>query len=268
MSLKNAKRIVFKVGTSTLTHQNGKPDFKTIDQLARILSDLKNDERQVVLVSSGAIAVGVDRMGLTQKPDTVVEKQAAAAIGQCELMFIYDKFFSEYNKKVAQVLMTRDVVEKVDGRKNVVNTLEELLRYDAIPIVNENDTVATDEILTNDIFGDNDTLSAIVADCVRADLLVIITDIDGLYDQNPKEHADARKIDIVREITPALFETAGGAGTWRGTGGMVTKLQAAQIAMQAGVDMAIISGRDLDDIYRLLNGENIGTVFQAPDRAQ
>ena len=169
MSLKNAKRIVFKVGTSTLTHQNGKPDFKTIDQLARILSDLKNDERQVVLVSSGAIAVGVDRMGLTQKPDTVAGKQAAAAIGQCELMFIYDKFFSEYNKTVAQVLITRDVVETVDGKQNVVNTLEELLRYDAIPIVNENDTVATDEILTNDIFGDNDTLSAIVADCVRAD---------------------------------------------------------------------------------------------------
>lgn len=261
MDITKAKKIVFKIGTSTLTHSNGKPNYKKIEELARILSDLKNDDRQIVLVSSGAISVGVDRLGLPEKPKSIAGKQAAAAIGQCELMFIYDRFFSEYNTKVAQVLMTRDAVEKFDRKRNVVNTLTTLLSYGAIPIVNENDTVATDEL----VFGDNDTLSAVVAECVGADLLVMISDIDGLYNEDPRKNPDAAKIDTVTEITPEIFELAGGSGTARGTGGMVTKLQAAQIAMRHNIDTAIINGKDLHNIYALLSGEPIGTIFCCGD---
>ncbi len=257
MDIKNAHKIVFKIGTSTLTYANGKPNYKKVEELAMILSDLKNSGKQIVLVSSGAIAVGVDILGLPERPTTVAGKQAAAAIGQCELMFIYDRFFSEYNTKVAQVLMTRDAVEKFDRRRNVVNTLSTLLEYNTIPIVNENDTVATDEL----VFGDNDTLSAVVADCVGADLLVIITDIDGLFDGDPRTNENAAKIDKVTQITPEIFELAGGSGTARGTGGMVTKLQAAQITMQHNIDTAIINGNDLHNIYALLSGEPIGTIF-------
>ncbi|MBQ2676192.1 MAG: glutamate 5-kinase [Clostridia bacterium] len=258
MSLKDAKRIVFKVGTSTLTHQNGKPDYKKLEELVRILADLKNDEREVVLVSSGAISVGVDRMRLSERPSTIAGKQAAAAVGQCELMFIYDKLFSEYNKVVAQVLMTRDAVDTKERRQNVVNTFSELLKMDVIPVVNENDTVATEEL----VFGDNDTLSAIVAQCVDADALVIITDIDGLYDKNPQQHDDAKIIPVVTEITDHLYEIAGGSGTNRGTGGMFTKIQAAEIASKSNIDMVILSGNDLHKIYDLLNGEQVGTLFK------
>lgn len=261
MNIKDAKKIVFKIGTSTLTHDNGKPNYKKIEELVRILADLKNEGKQIVLVSSGAIAVGVDRLKLPERPKTVAGKQAAAAIGQCELMFIYDRFFSEYNTTVAQVLLTKDAVDKKDRKRNIVNTLTSILDFDAIPIVNENDTVATDEL----VFGDNDTLSAVVAECVDADLLVIITDIDGLYDDNPRTNPNAQKIDVVEEITPEIFQLAGGSGTSRGTGGMVTKLQAAQIAMSNGFDTAIISGNDLHNIYTLLSGEKIGTIFKATE---
>lgn len=259
MKISEAKRIVFKIGSSTLTHENGKPNYKKIEELVRILADLKNDDKQIVLVSSGAVAVGVEQLRLPERPKTIAGKQAAAAVGQCELMSIYDRFFSEYNTTVAQVLLTRDIVDRRERRRNVINTLTALLEYDAIPIVNENDTVATDEL----VFGDNDTMSAMVSACVGADLLVIITDIDGLYTANPRVDANAKRIDTVTEITPEMFEIAGGSGTARGTGGMLTKLQAAQIAMQCGTDTAIISGDDLHNIYSLLSGENIGTIFKA-----
>ncbi len=259
MDFSSAKKIVFKVGTSTLTHDSGKPDYKKFEELVRILADLQNAGNQIVLVSSGAVSVGVDSMSLEKRPTSTSAKQALAAVGQCELMFIYDKFFSEYNKVIAQVLMTKDAVEIFNRRQNIVNTFNELFEYGVIPIVNENDTVATDEL----VFGDNDTLSAIVAECVDADLLVIITDIDGLYDKNPSENDDATLIPEVREITSELFEIAGGSGSNRGTGGMYTKLQAAQIAKRSGIPTAIISGKDLHNIYRLLDGEQVGTVFLA-----
>ena len=259
MDFSNVKRIVFKVGTSTLTHENGKPDYKKFEELARILSDLHNADKEIVLVSSGAIAVGMDCMRLNQRPKSTSAKQALAAVGQSELMFIYDKFFSEYNKVIAQVLMTKDAVSMRDRRINITNTFAELLNYRVIPIVNENDTVATDEI----VFGDNDTLSAMVAECLNSDLLVIITDIDGLYDKNPKEYDDAKLIPVVDEITSELFEIAGGSGSNRGTGGMHTKLQAAHIAKRAGIPTAVISGSDLHNIYKLLDGEQVGTIFTA-----
>ena len=259
MELKNYNRIVFKVGTSTLTHENGKPNFKKFEELVRVLADLKNSGREVVLVSSGAIAVGADSMKLPQRPTSIAGKQAVAAVGQCELMFIYDKLFSEYNQVVAQVLMTKDSMEKHSERNNVVNTFSKLFQYGAIPVVNENDTVVIDEL----VFGDNDTLSAVVADCIDADLLVIITDIDGLYDKNPAEHADAKLIHEVNEITEELFKNAGGSGSNRGTGGMYTTVQAAVIAQKAGVDTVILSGANLRKIYDLLDGEQVGTIFRA-----
>ena len=259
MDFSNAKKIVFKVGTSTMTHDNGKPNYKKFEELARILSDLQNEDRKIVLVSSAAIAVGVDSMRLPERPASTAAKQAVAAVGQCELMFIYDKVFSEYNKTIGQVLMTKDGVDIRDRRDNIINTFNELFNYGVIPIVNENDTVATDEV----VFGDNDTLSAVVADCVNADLLVIITDIDGLYDKNPAENEDAKLIPEVKEITSELFANAGGSGTSRGTGGMYTKLQAAQIAAKSHIPTAIISGKNLHNIYELLDGKQVGTVFLA-----
>lgn len=257
MDFSNIGKIVFKVGTSTLTHENGKPDYQKFESLARILSDLHNSGKEIVLVSSGAISVGMDSMRMDVRPSSTSAKQALAAVGQSELMFIYDKFFSEYNKVIAQVLMTKDAVSMRDRRQNIINTFNELLGFRVIPIVNENDTVATDEL----VFGDNDTLSAMVAECVGADLLVIITDIDGLYDKNPAENDDAKLISEVSEITTDLFEIAGGSGSNRGTGGMYTKLQAAQIAKRAGIATAIISGNDLHNIYKLIGGEPVGTVF-------
>lgn len=256
MDITSSKRIVFKVGTSTLTHENGKPNYKKIEELVRILADLQNDERKIVLVSSGAVSVGVDSMRLPQRPSSTSAKQALAAVGQCELMFIYDKFFSEYNKVVGQILMTKDAVAMRDRRENIINTFNELFNYNVIPIVNENDTVATDEL----VFGDNDTLSAMVADCVQADLLVIITDIDGLYDRNPSE-AGAKLISVVDDINSDLYDIAGGSGSNRGTGGMYTKLQAASIAKRAGIPTAIISGNELSNIYKLISGEQVGTLF-------
>lgn len=256
--VKNYKRVVVKVGTSTLTFDNGKPNYKKIEHLVRVLSNLENGGMQIVLVSSGAISVGVDRLGLPERPKTIAGKQAAAAVGQCELMFLYDKFFSEYNKVVSQVLMTRDAVDVADRRNNIVNTLSELLLMGVIPIVNENDTVATEEIE----FGDNDTLSAMVADCVNADLLAIITDIDGLYDKDPAKNPDAKRIDVVDEITDEILQMAGGSGSNRGTGGMITKLHAAQIAKKKGISTAIVSGENPEILYDLIAGKNVGTIIR------
>ena len=257
--LQDAKRIVFKVGTSTLTHDTGKLNLRRMRDLARVLSDLKNAGREIVLVSSGAIGVGVGKLKLERRPHDIGGRQACAAVGQCELMYIYDKLFSEYGHVTAQVLLTRDCVDDRLRRMNIQNAFERLLDMSALPIVNENDTVAVEEI----VFGDNDTLSALVAREVHADALVILTDIDGLYEQNPRENREAKLIHMVEEITPHIREIAGGTGSSRGTGGMITKIEAADIATREGIVTAIIDGSDPDNLYRLLDGEAIGTVFCA-----
>lgn len=259
MSIKNARRVVVKVGSSTLTYPNGRPHFRRIEQIARVVSDLKNSGKQVILVSSGAVAVGVSRLGLREKPADTPGKQAAAAVGQCDLMSIYDRFFSEYGYVAAQILVNRDVVEREERKNNVVNTMETLLRMGAVPIINENDSVSVEELE----FGDNDRLSAIVAVLAGADALVILTDIDGFYDCDPRENPDARLIAVVEEITPEMLEAAGGAGTSRGTGGMRTKLEAADFATRNGVEVAILSGDRPDRVYDLLEGRGAGSVFKA-----
>ena len=254
-----AKRLVFKVGTSTLTHETGKLNLRRMRDLARVLSDLKNAGHEIVLVSSGAIGVGVGKLKLERRPHDIGGRQACAAVGQCELMYIYDKLFSEYGHVTAQVLLTRDCVDDRLRRMNIQNAFERLLDMGALPIINENDTVAVEEI----VFGDNDTLSALVAREVRADALIILTDIDGLHERNPREDPTAPLIHVVEAITSHTREIAGGTGSSRGTGGMITKIEAADIATRQGITTAIINGSDPEDIYRLLDGEEIGTVFLA-----
>jgi glutamate 5-kinase len=256
------KRIVVKVGTSTLTYENGRLNLRAIEQLCKVLSDLQNAGNQMVLVSSGAIGVGVGKLGLKERPRETQEKQAVAAVGQCELMFIYDKLFGEYNRTVAQVLLTRDVMVNDHSKQNVVNTFGALMRMDIIPVVNENDTVAIDELVGSN-FGDNDTLSAIVADLVEADLLVILTDIDGLYDADPRKNPAAKRIPVVKYIDEHIREIAGGSGSNRGTGGMSTKVSAAVVANDAGIDCCVMSGADPARLYDLLAGEPLGTMFLA-----
>ena len=260
MDLQHAKTVAVKIGTSTLTYENGKLNLRRIEYLCRTLSDLQNSGRRIVLVSSGAIGVGVGKLGLARRPDETAKKQALAAVGQCELMFIYDKFFGEYHQNVAQVLLTADVTARENSRTNVVNTFSELLSMGIIPIVNENDTVAVDELEGRN-FGDNDTLSAIVASLVGADALVILTDIDGLYDKNPKTCPDAKRIPLVRAITDEVRAMAGGAGSSRGTGGMATKIRAAQVAAESHIPTVILAGDDPENLYRVFEGEDIGTVF-------
>ena len=256
--LKNIKRIVVKVGTSTLTYDNGKLNLERIDKFARVLSDLKNRGMEVVLVSSGAIGVGVGKLGLKQKPSVTMEKQAAAAVGQCELMYLYDKMFSEYGYITAQVLLTKDVLESSERKQNVVNTFITLLKMGVVPIVNENDAVSVEEIE----FGDNDTLSAVVAKLTDAEVLIILTDIDGLYDKNPKEFDNANLIYEVDEITDSLKEIAGGAGSARGTGGMITKISAAQMASESGIKTVVCNGSDPKILYKIFEGEKVGTIFK------
>lgn len=252
--------IVVKVGTSTLTYENGKLNIRRIEQLARVLSDLQNAGNRMVLVSSGAIGVGVGKLGLAQRPHETEQKQAVAAVGQCELMFMYDKMFGEYNHTVAQVLLTRDVVENMHSKQNVVNTLNTLLSMGIIPVVNENDTVAIDELVGSN-FGDNDTLSAIVAGLVEAQKLIILTDIDGLYDADPRKNPDAKRIPVVQQVTPEVVALAGGSGSTRGTGGMLTKVHAAQIANGNGIDVIIIRGDQPKLLYDAVAGLPVGTLF-------
>lgn len=255
-----AKRIVVKVGTSTLTYENGKVNLRRMETLCKVLSDLQNSGREIILVTSGAIGVGVGKLGLRERPEETEKRQAVAAVGQCELMFTYDKLFGEYNRTVAQVLLTGDVVANEHNKRNTQNTFSELIKMDIIPIVNENDTVAVDELIGKH-FGDNDTLSATVARLVDADLLVILTDIDGLYDANPRANPDAKRIPYVAEITDEVRALAGGAGSCRGTGGMSTKVAAAALANEAGICCCVMSGADPRALYRLFDGEQIGTVF-------
>lgn len=256
---KEVKRIVFKVGTSSLTYDTGKINIRRMSALARVLSDLKNAGKEIVLVTSGAIGVGVGKLGLGERPHDTPGRQAAATVGQCELMFLYDKFFGEFGNTVGQLLVTRDDFEDDERRRNLHNTFMKLFEYGAIPVVNENDSVAVEEI----VFGDNDSLSAHVAKLVEADTLVILTDIDGLFSANPREDESARLISSVDRITDEILALAGGSGTSRGTGGMVTKLHAGEIATSAGIDTVVMNGSDPEDIYKLLDGRQIGTHFKA-----
>lgn len=261
--LTEAKRIVVKVGTSTLTYETGKVNFTRIDRLVRVISDLVNQGREVALVTSGAIGVGVGKLNLPEKPKTIGEKQAVAAVGQCELMHIYSKFFAEYGHVVGQILLTRDVVEDDHRRENVTNTFENLLKRAIIPIVNENDSVSIEEIKNINNFGDNDTLSAVVSEVIHADLLIILSDIDGLYDCDPRENESSKLISVIHEITADIEACAGGAGSSRGTGGMATKISAARISAAAGVDMVICNGSNPDIIMDIVEGKEVGSLFVA-----
>jgi glutamate 5-kinase len=259
ISMKDKRRIVFKIGTSTLTHPNGLLNLQRIEKLATVLTDLRNRGKEVLLVTSGAIGVGASKIGLERRPENLAEKQALAAIGQAQLMKIYQRFFNTYNQVVAQILITKDNVTVPDRRENAQNTLNELLRMGIIPIINENDTVATDEIE----FGDNDSLSAYVAELISADLLVLLTDIDGLYTADPRKDADAVLIPLVTDISEEIESIATGAGSRFGTGGMSTKITAAKICMEAHIDTLIINGDDPYSIYKIVDGEAIGTLFKA-----
>ena len=264
--MKRCNRIVIKVGTSTLTYDNGNINLTRIEKLTRVLSDLMNSGKEVVLVSSGAVGVGVNKIKLKEKPKSIKEKQAAAAVGQCELMHIYSKFFGEYSHIVGQVLLTRDVVEDDHIRENVVNTFETLLENKIIPIVNENDTVAIDEIENIVRFGDNDNLSAIVAELVSADLLIILSDIDGFYDSDPRKNPNSKLIKTVEEITPELEAFAGGAGSNLGTGGMATKLTAAKRAISANCNMILANGENPSLLIDIVEGKEVGTLFMKKNK--
>ncbi len=251
-------RVVIKVGTSTLTHKTGNLNIRHIESLCRVLSDLKNAGHEVVLVSSGAIGMGVGKLSLKERPQDMPTKQAAAAVGQCELMYTYDKLFAEYNHTVAQILLTGDDMNHTDRYENFRNTLHRLLELGALPIINENDTVSTAEIAV----GDNDTLGAIVAKGAEADLLVLLTDIDGLYTADPRKDPNASRIAEVTAITPELMEIAGGKGSALGTGGMATKLTAAKLCLEAGIDTVIANGDDPEKLYDILEGKPVGTLFR------
>lgn len=253
----NAKRIVVKVGTSTLTYETGKINIRRMVKLCSVLADLHNSGKEVVLVTSGAIGVGVGKLGLKERPQDIPGRQAAATVGQCELMFMYDKFFGENGVKTGQLLITKSDIENNQRRENLENTFEKLFEYGAVPIVNENDSVATEEI----VYGDNDSLSAIVASLIHADALIILSDIDGLFDDNPQENPDARLIPVVNEINDEIIALCGGSGSNRGTGGMVTKIHAAQIARDEGIPTVIMNGTAPQDIYKLIDGHSVGTIF-------
>ena len=250
-------RIVVKVGTSTLAHTTGRLNIRHVEELVKVLSDLKNAGHQVILVSSGAIGMGVGKLNLPGKPADMPTKQAAAAVGQCELMYTYDKLFLQYSHTVAQVLLTGEDVDHPERRDNFENTMERLLELGALPIINENDTIATAEIKV----GDNDTLGAIVACCVKADLLVLLSDIEGLYTADPRKDPNARLIPVVEEVTPEIEALAGGVGSSLGTGGMATKLRAAKMVTAMGCDMVITNGEHPERLYDIAEGKAIGTRF-------
>ena len=254
-------RIVIKLGTSTLSHATGRLNIRGVEGLVKVLSDLKNAGHQIVLVSSGAIGMGVGKLNLPGRPADMPTKQAAAAVGQCELMYTYDKLFAGYNHTVAQLLLTAEDVNFPQRRQNFENAVNRLLELNALPVVNENDAVATDEVGVSTTIGENDTLSAIVARCVGADLLILLSDIDGLYTADPRKSADAALIPEVRAITPELKALAGDPGSALGTGGMATKLKAAEIAMACGCDMVIANGQRPEQLYDIAAGRHTGTRF-------
>ncbi len=261
--LKNKKRIVIKIGSSSLTHpETGRLNLRKLEVLARELSDLRNQGKDVILVSSGAVATGVAALGLEEKPTELKRKQACAAVGQARLMMIYQKLFSEYNQPSAQILMTKNTMVNNINRKNAQNTFNELLGLGVIPIVNENDSISTYELQNLEKFGDNDTLSAVVAALVQADLLILLSDIDGLFTDDPNTNPDAKFIDVVESLDDELLDMGKGtSGSKVGTGGMATKLTAAQIASATGVDMVIANGSDFHVIHKITEGRNYGTLF-------
>ncbi len=260
--LQNIHRLVVKVGTSSLTYDTGKINIRQMQRLVRVLSDLQNSGMQIALVTSGAIGVGVGKLGLRERPTDTPGRQAAATVGQCELMFLYDKLFSEYGHSIGQLLMTKSDVDSLERRGNLINAFDKIFEFGAIPIINENDAVAVEEI----VYGDNDSLSAIVAKLIDADALIILTDIDGLYDANPKENPDAKRIPEVKKIDADLYAVAGNHGSKFSTGGMITKLHAAEIATASGIDMVVMNGDTPEDIYHVLDGEDIGTIFRKQEQ--
>ena len=264
-AVKNKKRrIVVKVGTSTLTNELGNSNLRIIEKLSMVLSDLHNMGNEIVLVSSGAIAVGARKMHLENKPESLRMKQAAAAVGQCENMFLYDKFFGYYNKTVAQILFNAEDIVSEEKKENLSNTLETLLEQGIIPIINENDSVSYTEIESEEkLFGDNDMLSAVVSVLCNGDLLVILSDIDGFYDRDPRLYKNASLIDRIETIDEKTFALAGGAGSRRGTGGMRTKLQAAELATSQGISVIVTNGKNPEVLYDIADGKKVGTLFSA-----
>lgn len=258
LNISNKKRIVIKLGTSTLAHKTGKLNIRRMGNLVRVLSDLQNSGKEIVIVSSGAVGLGVGKLGLREKPKDTPTKQAAAAVGQCELMYLYDDLFDNYGISVAQILLTKTDLDE-SRQQNVENTFAKLISMGVIPIVNENDTVAIDELELE--IGENDSLSAMVAKLAHADLLVILSDIDGLYDSDPHKNPEAHLIPVVTEIDSHIEEMAGGAGSSLGTGGMATKINAAKIANEAGIDMIIMNGNNPEKLYGLFENDETGTIF-------
>lgn len=260
-NISEKKRIVIKLGSSTLAHKTGKLNIRRMNNLVRVIADLQNSGREIIIVSSGSVALGTGKLGFREKPKDTPTRQAVAAIGQCELMHMYDNMFERYSITIAQILLTKTIIEKPDRKKNVENTIERLITLGVIPIVNENDTVAIDEIELE--IGENDSLAAMVATISKADLLVILSDIDGLYTSDPHLNPEAEAIHTVDKITDYIEEIAGGAGSNLGTGGMATKINAAKIATEAGIDMIIMNGRNPEDLYDLFEDKEIGTIFKS-----
>ncbi len=250
-------RVVIKIGTSTLAHKTGTLNIRRVEELCKVMSDLKNAGNEVILVSSGAIGMGVGKLSLPQKPSDIPTKQAAAAVGQCELMYTYDKLFSEYNHTVAQILITGEDIDHNDRRQNFENTMRRLLELSVLPIINENDSISTSEIE----IGDNDTLGAIVATAINADLLIILSDIDGLFTADPHKDKNAVLLNKVTKITPEIENMIGGVGSNLGTGGMTTKIKAAKIVTNNGIDMVIANGSNPAVLYDIIDGKNVGTRF-------
>lgn len=259
-SLADKKRIVIKLGTSTLSHKTGRINLRRMERLVRVIADLYNSGKEIIIVSSGAVGLGVGKLNLKQRPTDTATKQACASVGQCELMYMYDKLFNKYSITVSQVLLTKTIIE-TERQKNVENTFKHLLEFGVIPIVNENDTVAIDELELE--IGENDSLSAIVSKLCKADLLVILSDIDGLYSSDPHKNDNARLIPVVTEISSYIENIAGGAGSSLGTGGMATKINAGKIATENGIDMVIMNGNDPEKLYDLFENKPVGTLFLA-----
>lgn len=260
-TISEKKRIVIKLGTSTLAHKTGKLNIRRMTNLVRVISDLHNSGREIIMVSSGAVGLGSGKLGLPSKPKETKMKQAVAAVGQCELMHVYDDMFAKYSVTVAQILLTKTIINNPNHCENFKNTVETLVGMGVIPIVNENDSISIDELELE--IGENDSLSALVASLSGADMLLVLSDIDGLYTDDPRSNPDAEPIYVVEKITPDIEKCAGGAGTNFGTGGMSTKISAAKIASEAGIDMVIMNGRDPEKLYDLFENKDIGTIFLA-----
>lgn len=260
-NISEKKRIVIKLGTSTLAHKTGKLNIRRMNNLVRVISDLHNSGREIIMVSSGAVGLGAGKLGLSGKPKDTRMKQAVASVGQCELMHIYDDMFEKYSVTVGQILLTKTIISNPNHCSNFRNTVETLISMGVIPIVNENDTIAIDELELE--IGENDSLSALVAELSEADLLLILSDIDALYDDDPRTNPDAKPITYVEKITPEIEKVAGGAGSSLGTGGMSTKINAGKIASNAGIDMVIMNGKNPDLLYDLFEDKELGTFFKA-----